>query len=168
MQTQTTTFPKDVLKVAYKPERRRKSMCTANSRGVSSQDFSNIPSGIIFEFSALILCDPLWNLKGGVGNCTVPNDSQIHRQPPPQRHAPSISSCLLSIYTTRLIQRQSIYLQQNPEVKEDPVERQEQSLESLALLGGEKGCSTTLQTVVLAINNRGDSERLELSITALA
>lgn len=74
----------------------------------SNQDFSNILSGIVFEFRALILCDLLWHLKGGVGNCLFPNDSQILQ-------GLSISSCLSSVYTTRLTQRQSIYLQQNAE-----------------------------------------------------
>lgn len=110
---------------------------------VSRQDFSNILSGIVFEFRALILCDLLWNLKGGIGNCIVPNDSQILQDL-------SISSCLFSVYTTRLTQRQSVYLQQNPEVrKKDRVERQEGSLEIPSLLCKEMGYWATLQTMFL-------------------
>lgn len=121
------------------------------------------PSGIVFEFRALILRDLLWNLKGGIGNCIGPNDSQILQ-------GLSISSCLSSVYTTRLTQRQSIHLQQNAEVREkDQVERRERSLETPSLPCEEMGCySATLQTTLPEVNNRGDSGSLEVSITALA
>jgi hypothetical protein len=54
----------------------------------------------------------------------------------------SLSSCLPSVYTTILTQcyTQSIYLQQNLEgKKKDPAERQEQSLEILALREEKRG-----------------------------